>query len=141
MLDFIWKKENIEEKLNNSIKVAYDVINSQNSYTFQYDGEMYHISFNDIYYFEKDLNDNYTFLYTENFVYKIKESIAHIEKKLDYNPMFLKIHRSCIVNIEHIDNLDLRKNIINIGKYSTNLISKESINLLKKKLNEDQIIK
>lgn len=141
MLDFISKKENVSKRLTDSLKTAYDIVHARDSYTFQYNGQLFHIPFDEIFYFEKDLNDNYTFLYTENFAYKIKESITQIGSKLKYNPTFLKVHRSCIININRIDTLNIQENKICLGKYSTCLLTRENRDLLKKKLCPYQVLK
>ena len=134
MLDFISKRENIRKRLWEALETVYDILHMKDTYTFQYNGKLFHVPFDDILYFEKDLNDNYTFLYTEDFAYKIKESITQIGKKLEQHSMFLKVHRSCIVNINQISMLNLKEKRIYLGKYSTNLITKECRDFLKKKL-------
>lgn len=141
MLDFISKREDVRKRLTDSLETAYNIVHDKDSYTFQYNGELFHVSFNDILYFEKDLNDNYTFLYTKKSSYKIKESISHIGKKLEYSPIFFKVHRSCIVNVNNIDILNMKENRIYSGKYTTNLITKENRDLLKKKLPSSKVIK
>lgn len=140
MLDFISKREDVRKRLTESLETAYDIVHTKDSYTFQYNGELFHVPFDDILYFEKDLNDNYTFLYTDDFAYKIKESITQIGSKLEYNPIFFKVHRSCIVNIRRVDKLNLNENTIVLGKYSTKLITRENREILKKKLKTTQII-
>lgn len=141
MLDFISKKENVKLKLRQSLETVCNILQMKDFYTFQYDGKLFHIPFEDTLYFEKDSNDNYTFMYTKNNCYKIKESITQIEKKLKYQPNFLKIHRSCIVNTNQISTFHLKEKRIYFGKYSTNLITREHIDSLKKSLNPLQIIK
>lgn len=141
MLDFILKKENIRKRLKESLSIVDNIIDTKNSYTFQYNGELYHVDYQNILCFEKDLNDNYTFLYTKQGSYKIKECIIQIEKSFHNNQNFFKIHRSCIININNITELDLKKNILHLGNYSTNLLTKENRNLLIKQLENYQIIK
>lgn len=141
MLDFISKREDVEKRLNQSLETAYHMINDRDAYTFQYNGELFHVPFNDILYFEKDLNDNYTFVYTKTNSYKIKECISSIAKKIEYSSIFLKVHRSCIVNVNNIDFLNVKENKIYCGKYVTNFITKENRDLLKKKLPITKVIK
>ena len=141
MLDFISKKENLEKRLIESLEVACDIIPINDSYTFQYNGELYHVGFDDILYFEKDLNDNYTFLFTKDASYKIKESIIQIGKKFEDNQQFLKTHRSCIINIHNVDYLNLKTNTIYFGKYHTTLLTKGNKEILKKSLKSNQIIR
>lgn len=141
MLDFISKKEDVKTRLIESLKIANNIMNIEDSYVFQYNGELYHVEFQNILYFEKDLNDNYTFLYTKDETYKIKESIIQIENCLEENEHFFKTHRSCIVNIDNIDYLDIKNNIICFGTQTTNLLTKESRDILIKLLSSHQVRK
>lgn len=141
MLDFVSKKENIELRLKESLELANVIIDNNETYTFQYNGELYHIEYKNILYFKKDLNDNYTFLYTKKNIFKIKESIIQIENIIKDNKSFVKTHRSCIVNIDNIEYFDIKNNIIYFKEYSTNLLTKESRDFLKKILRNDQIKK
>lgn len=141
MLDFISKKEDVANRLLESLKIANNIMDGENSYTFQYNGELYHVEYLDILYFEKDLNDNYTFLYTKKETYKIKESIIQIEAYLEDNEHFYKVHRSCIVNIDNIDCFDLRSSTLYLGEHSTDLVSKEGKEFLRKYLKSHQIRK
>lgn len=141
MLDFISKRENVRMKLRESLETVCEILQMKDCYTFQYDGKLFHIPFDDTLYFEKDLNDNYTFLYTKDNCYKVKESITQIERKLEYQPSFLKVHRSCIVNTEQVSAFHLKEKKIYFGKYSTNLITRENIDSLKRALTPLQIIK
>lgn len=125
MLDFISKRNNMKKYLRESLLVAYNIIHSNDAFTFQYNGELYHISFDEILYFEKDLNDNYTFLVTKNELYKIKDSIVNIYRQLEYNINFMRIHRSCIVNLDNIDKMDTSTNTIYFGNKQTCLLARE----------------
>lgn len=140
MLDFICKREPVEKRLIETLDVIYEIVNDFNNYTFQHNGEVFHVPYDDVCYFEKDLNDNYTFLYTKYNCYKINESIIQIGKKLEDNPHFFKTHRSCIINLDNIDYLDYNNDIILIGGYSINLITNQKKNKLKKILSSEQII-
>lgn len=135
MLDFISKKDNLRNRLCESLIIVNDIINTCDNYTFQYNGELYHVNYQNILSFEKDLNDNYTFLYTNDKSYRIKDSITNIEKELLKHRCFFKIHRSCIINVNNIKDFDLENNILYLGDYSTNLLTKESRELLRKHLN------
>lgn len=141
MLDFISKRENLEQRLAESLDVAYDILNITNSYTFQYNGELYHILYRDILYFEKDLNDNYCFLHTKDNTHRVKESIVQIEKDLEKYDNFIKTHRSCIINKDNIRYLDLKENIIYFENTSTNLITKANKEILKRTLHQSQLRK
>lgn len=140
MLDFISKKRNIKNQLNQSLMIAYNIVCSNKSFTFQYDGELYHVPYEEILYFEKDLNDNYTFLITRDNLFKIKNSIINIERKLDGNHNFMRIHRSCIVNLDAIDKLDVPSNTIYFGNKQTCLLAREKKNALIHRLDSDKVI-
>lgn len=139
MLDFISKKEDIKERLKETLDIVDNIIDENISYTFQYNGELHHINYQDIICFEKDLNDNYIFLYTKQETYKIKENIIKIEKELESYKNFYKINRSCIININNITKLDLKNNILFLENYSTKL-SKESCDFLKKNIENHKIM-
>lgn len=141
MLDFISKRENIKKRLKEDLEEAYNILQIKECYTFQYNGELFHIPFYDILYFEKDSNNNYSFLHTENHSYQLKESITQIEKKLKYKSNFIKTHRSCIVNVKKITCFHPKEKIVFFGNHSINLISRKNIDILKKHLKPLQIIK
>lgn len=140
MLDFISKQEQIKKRLYETLEIVSNIFYPNSSYTFQYNGELYHIPHDDILYFEKDLNNNYTFLCTKDASYQLKESITQINKKIENNPKFFKTHRSCIVNINNIQYLDDKKNMICFGKYSTQLLTKDKKDMLRRKLGKAQIL-
>lgn len=140
MLDFISKREQIEKRLLETLETVSNMIEPNHSYTFQYNGKLFHIPYDEILYFEKDLNENYTFLYTKETSYQIKESIIQINKNLEYHPSFFKTHRSCIVNINNIKYLDDKNNTIYLGKYSTQLLTKEKKEILKRELKKINIL-
>lgn len=141
MLDFIAKCENVEERLQECLETSYDILHLGDCYTFQYNGELFHIPFSDILYFEKDMYDNYTFIYTEIGSYKIKENITQIEKKLIYHPNFLKVHRSCIVNLNQITSFHRKEKRIYFRNCFTDLVSRENVEILMNSLNSMQIMK
>lgn len=139
-LDFISKDNNIINNLKDTLNIAYKITNTHKAYTFQYNGELYHIPYHDILYFEKDLNDNYSFIITEKGNYKIKESITSIEKKLKNDLRFFKTHRSCIINIHNVRLLELSTNQIYFtGNKNTSLLSRDKKKLLKEKLTSSSI--
>lgn len=139
-LNFISKEDDIHKELKNTLALAYKITNTHKAYTFRYNGDLYHIPYHDILYFEKDLNDNYSFIVTEKNRYKIKESITSINDKLGNDLRFFKTHRSCIINLHNVYSVELSDNIINfIGNKSTNLLSRNKKKLLKEKLIDNGI--
>lgn len=134
MLDFIVKKENIQNQLIESIKIALEINKEKESFNFTFNNEYYQIPYDDIYYFEKNLNDNYTTIVTKNQSYKIKESITKLTNQLHEFPNFFKSHQSCIVNLKNIEKVDFTNNIIYFSNCHTSLLSRGSKKELKNKL-------
>lgn len=136
-LDFIYKDKDLTTHLKDTLNLAYKITNTHKSYTFQHNGRLYQIPYHDILYFEKDLNDNYSFINTKRRQYKVKESISTIEKKLGSDLRFFKSHCSCIVNLHNIRTIELKSNTILFeGGKSTNLLSRNKKAALKKKLTD-----
>jgi len=133
-LDFISKRENVEKRLEETIEVAYHISTHNRFFSFQSEGKLFHLPYHDILYFEKDLNDNYTSIVTNQNTYKIKKSILQIEKILDHDLRFFKTHQSCIVNLYNIKSVNLSKKIINFGEKEITLLSRDHKKELKEKL-------
>lgn len=140
MLDFICKREPVEKRLIETLDIIYGIVDDSNNYTFQHNGLIFHVQYDDILYFEKDLNDNNTIIYTKYNSYKTNESIIQIANKLNDNPYFFKSHRSCIINLNNIDYLDYGNNTIIMNGVSVKLITEQRKKTLKKILNSKQII-
>lgn len=134
MLDFISKFYNCEEDLKDTLKIALEIINNQESLNFQYNGELVQIPYNDILYIEKNVDDLYSSVVTERNRIKIKKSLSTIEEELSKDNRFLRTHRSCIVNINKITKVELRACIIHFGAIETPLLSRDKKNILKIKL-------
>lgn len=141
MLDFIVKKDDIHDQFIESLKIALEINKEKESFNFTYNHEYYQIPYDDIYYFEKDLNNNYTIIITKNKSYKIKESITKLDSQLAELNYFFKTHQSCIVNLNNIKKVDFANNTIYFSNCQTNLLSrnskKELKNKLEKRLNYD----
>lgn len=134
MLDFIDKNENIEENIRSAIVVALRIHAEYKAFKFIYNNELYQIPYDDILYFEKNLNNNYTSIITKTKEYKIKQSIKNIETELLTAPEFFKTHQSCIVNLKRIDHVDFSENRIYFPNYEINLLSRNKKKELKEKL-------
>lgn len=139
MLDFISKKENIKEHLTETLELINNIVEENNSYVFQYNGKINNIDFKNILYFEKNLNDNCTSLYTNNEIYIVKENLMQINKNIKNVKNFLKINRSCIVNLHNIDYFDINNEIIYFKNSLYNISIKENSELLIANLEQNQI--
>ena len=133
-LDFISKKEDIPNRLEETLEIAYNISTTNHFFSFRSGGELFHLPYHDILYFEKNLNDNYTSIITNQNTYKIKKSILQIEKSLDHDLRFFKTHQSCIVNLYNIKSVNLTSPTISFGEKKTNLLSRERKSELKERL-------
>lgn len=133
-LDFISKGENISSRLKESLVCAYDIATTYRSFSFQFEGDIYHVPYQDILYFAKDLNDNYTSIVTNNHTFKVKKSISEIEKLLHHDLRFFKTHQSCIVNLHRIVSVDMASSIIHFEKANTPLLARNKKKELKERL-------
>lgn len=134
MLDFISKFYNCEESLKETLILTFDIIESNPSLNFQYNGELYQIPYEDILFIEKNVDDMYSTVVTRQERIKIKKMIGNIEEELSKEPRFFRTHRSCIVNVDNVTRVELRACIMHFGKISTPLLSRDRKKELKIRL-------
>lgn len=137
MLDFIVKNENTPKLLTESIELALTINEKKESFNFTYNNEYYQIPYDDIFYFEKNLNDNYTTIITKNQTYKIKESITNLSTKFNDLTFFFKTHQSCIINLNNIEKIDFKNNIIYFQDFQISLLSRNKKKELKEVLTKE----
>ena len=98
---------------------------------------MIQINTNDIMYFYSD--GNYNFCKTKEKEYRIKSKLYEIEKK---NNNFLRISKSCIINIKQVKNFDIGKNrniVVRFYDNSEQFVSRRKIKEVMNYLNERMI--
>lgn len=134
MVDFVSKFDDIRKELNFSLEIAFSVLNRQLALAFKCNNEIFQILYNDIYYIEKNLNDNDSTIVTRNNKCIIKCSINKLNEILSNDPRFFKCHRSCIVNINNIISFDMSNNIIKFKDKETNLVSRNKKKELKERI-------
>ena len=134
MLNFITKKEKLEEDLFETLEVALEINMSKKSLCYTSKGDLYHIPYADILYIEKSLNGNVCNVVTKNNVYNIRNTIIDLEEKLSDDIHFVKTHRSCIVNLKNIKYIDFENNIISFGNKETDLLSRKHKKYLKERM-------
>lgn len=137
-VSFVDKTLNIEKQLNSCLKYSFKVLNYHKSYKFKNNNEIFQIPFEQILYFEKNLNDNSTQLITTEDIYNINKSISKIETELEEEYNFFKTHRSCIVNLDNIKSINFTTNTINFSNCKINLISRNKKKALKEKFSSYQ---
>lgn len=141
MLDFISKFYNCEENLRETLLLTLDIIESNTSLNFQYNGELYQIPYDDILFIEKNVDDMYSTVVTREDRIKIKRMIGAIEEELSKDSRFFRTHRSCIVNIDNITSIELQACIIHFGNIETPLLSRDKKKELKIKLSKGSMSK
>ena len=139
MLDFISKYYDLENSLNECLKLSLNIIENNESLNFQYNGELYQIPYADILYIEKNVDNPYSTIVTKESEIEVKKLIGAIEEELSDDKRFYRTHRSCIVNIDNITNVELRDCIIHFGNKSTSLLSRDKKAGLKEFLNKEVI--
>lgn len=139
MLDTINIKEMNKQQIIADIKLAIHILKQRPAFKFFYNNEYYQIPYDDILYFEKDLNNNYVSIVTIDNTYRIKESIKKIELKLINKPFFFKTHQSCIVNLQKIIKIDFNANIIYFKKMKINLLSRNKKKELKERMEKEHL--
>ena len=99
MLDFVSKYYDCENRLKESLIVAFDILTKYKALTFMTEGEIYQIPYRDILYIEKSIKENGCIIVTKKERIEVKEALAKLEERLDSR--FYKTHRRCIVNLHN----------------------------------------
>lgn len=131
MLDFISKFYECENNLRETLKLSIDILSSHKSLNFQYNGELYQIPYEEILFIEKNVDDLYSTIVTKNEKIKIKKMIGTIEEELSSESIFIRTHRSCIINIENLTSVELRECIMHFNNIETSLLSRQKKKQLK----------
>lgn len=131
MLDFISKFYDCENSLKETLKLSLEILESQKSLDFQYNGELYQIPYDDILFVEKNVDDLYSTVVTKTERIKIKQMIGVIDEELSKDRRFFRTHRSCIININNLTSIELRDCIMHFGEIETPLLSRDKKRELK----------
>ena len=132
LLKFVSKVGNLELELKERILSVIRLLKENRVLSFHYKGEGYFIPYDDILYIEKQLNDNSSYIVLNDREICIPKSICMLEKELDRS-IFIKTHRSCLVNLKKIKHIDYDNRIISVGNKSINLFSRSNKKILKDK--------
>ncbi len=110
LLDFISKFNDCEYNLKNAIKKALVKLNNKQVLVFETSDMLYRIYTDDIVYILRDSIDRKCLIKTDFNEIVINDTIANLLNMLDSR--FFLSHRSCIVNIEKVNKIDWKNNII-----------------------------
>ena len=135
-LDFISKYFNYEKRLEESLTKVLDIYNIGNTLVFNYDYVTYRVPVNKILYVEKLTGDKKCLIVTENGEkFEVVSTLKEITKKLTTD--FYQSHKSCVVNISKIYQVDYIDNLITFyNNVQTNLLSARCKKGLKKYIGE-----
>ena len=135
----------IEIQFSNNNQGLYDFIEYLNNYEFNHDKvivtdknyNLIEIKYIDIVAFYSDKKSNYC--RTKNETYKIKSKLYELEN-MDNN--FIRISKSCIVNIKHIDKFDISevgRIIVKLDDSTEEVVSRRRTRQIMKILEERMI--
>ena len=108
---------------------------------FEKDHSIFKIKYKDIIYIERELNSKSCILFSTTGEFRITKSLSEIEATLDGR--FFRTHRSAIVNIDNIQEYNIRTNVITFyNGERTDLISRNKKKELKQRvINSSQMHK
>lgn len=116
----------IEYSSDIDIENMIDYINKYNKQVVvRQDNELFKINIKDIILFYSDKKNNYC--RTKDGEYKVKNKLYELEKQ-SYN--FVRISKSCIVNIEHVKSFDVKQTgtiIVKLDDNTTEIVSRRKI--------------
>ena len=121
-LSFINKFDNCEERLCKALQKSSDVLHKKQVIKLA-DGTInYIVNLNDILYFSTDTVDRKTIVKTDYDEFEVSDTLKSISKRLD--DRFNQTHKSCIVNMSRVTNIDTKRRIIYFDtKDMTDLLS------------------
>lgn len=111
VLNLISKYDNCQEQLYLMLMQAFLNVCNKKSYTFKNNGLICNLPYEEILYIYIDQETEAVKLVTLNSSYELRHSITKVYKELD-DPRFLKIHQSCIVNVQNIRQVDFVNRIV-----------------------------
>lgn len=136
-LDIIKQDNDLVTNLLISLKDAYNIVTRNSVFTFSIFDEVYRIPFNDIYYIQKNLNDDSVTIFTKDDSYLDYITIKKIEEIFSKDVRFFKSHRSCILNLYNVISYDKKDNIVVFNNgMTTSLVARGNKVRLAEKLKE-----
>ncbi len=143
VFDFIRKSPKALSRISDIIFIVISRYNTTSTkcITFEKDHSIFKIKYKDIIYIERELNSKSCILFSTAGEFRITKSLSEIEAVLDGR--FFRSHRSAIVNIDNIQEYNIRTNVITFyNGERTDLISRNKKKELKQRvINSSQMHK
>ena len=123
-LSFINKFDDFENRLNNSLNKALDLLKQKNTIRFSDRSVLYTININDILYITKESFESKTIIKTDYTEFKVNKPMHEIISMLD--DRFKQTHRACYVNLDRVVKIDKIKRVITFDNNEmTDLLSEK----------------
>lgn len=116
-LSFINKFDNLEDRLNTSLKKSLELLKHKNVIKFLDRNISYTINVNDILYVTKESFERKTIIKTDYSEFKVSKSLSEIMSMLDNR--FVQTHRACYVNSDRKVSVDKINRIITFDNGET----------------------
>lgn len=135
-IDFISKYNKYQERLEETINYILQKMYKNKTLCFSYNHIYSKILFKEINYIEKAPLQNKCIIHLSNGEEKyITKSIVKLKE--DLGPMFYQTHKSCVVNVDNIRDIEFSKFIIHFKSGdSTNLLTPSARKELKERVGE-----
>ena len=101
-INIIIKDNMFYNNLYNSLINLYSIYRKNKFFSFCYYDEIYNIPYDNIYYIEKNINDNSITIYTKNKKYTCYQTIKNTYDSLKNDSRFFKSSRSSIINLHKV---------------------------------------
>lgn len=124
-VDYVLKNESFNKKLSEALKISLKNYDSRpNTLKYSYKGILYNIALSKIIYIEKEPESKRCIIKTETREFYSSGNLRQFEDKLDKR--FIKCNRSFIINIEQVEQYNIKDNIITFKSQETlSTISRE----------------
>lgn len=123
ILDFVSKFFNLEKTLKEDIELAIRTFKGRRTLKFSSNRVSYMINMSDINYIAKAVGERKVIIRTINKEYLVNKNFVEIQNLISDN--FIQTHRSCMVNIDNVKEIDSSNNIIRFDNGDEiNLLSK-----------------
>lgn len=109
-LSFINKFDNLNIRLNNSLKKAINLLKHKRIIKFTDRNIIYTINIDDILYLTKESYERKTVIKTDYTEFKVNKTLAELVKMLD--DRFIQTHRSCFINSDRKVSIDRTNKLI-----------------------------